>query len=1161
MAPTNYSIVSSYQLMENHISAAVLDSAHEFSAHLTPTGSIILLSTGNDNIFRASVEVAGTEAGWVVTDISPLLLSKYELGTTLAVHSFAASGNVVGAGFAILLAVTVTTATRSLDEVWLLRGPLGVDPSRWLVDRGTITFTKLAYDSPSSPPIQDITAGTLRVTGVHLESGLVPTDPTLALATVADPATPGELRCFLLHLTPAVSPVWKYYQQEQNIGTTDLQLLPGRISSDLSWGLYKLYTLGAQTSLTYLPTKGIFGPPNATLFTVPCGATTMASLVYQPNLSGGATSFTDLFVAADGFISYFPYNQRRPHEAVRLITSPLVTGVTQLHAVNCNGKAVLWGLNNAKQLFYTTAPLADRANPSAWQAPIPLLCATTSITALAGTTPDSISLFAVAPLGGTTATGNPGNGLIRLGRNPSTGAWTNSVHPLPSTTDCITLKTYTTRILLVDSNNVPQPGASIAAAFSADCSLIINGATISVSTSDTVQLKTDRGGYVNIIHAVSTLATPKLALTLPDGSSSTIDPTGTVVKTLAGITSPDHLTDATYTDGNGQTQQLVPPGTNPDAVKGVADGLQVISSKMLDLPTAAAYNLSLNTSSNPSINPGSLNSDLLSDLGDLVQWIGNVVEGVDKFVFELVDGAIYLVVTVAETVFQAAINTVEDALHAITALFKWIGAEIEAVFRWLAFLFDWSDFVAVKDALKEVARRSLTSFSTLEGRVQVSGDRWFAHVRESILPKLSSTPMAGPPKDQPLQNVWANTQPTLRADIRSDTRLGWLKDRINTPPASPKAPATAHGGLTNSALATDNVDPTTLILATIQNLTAEVLGTFKTAFANLSKVVTGEMAAAEFFPTLLTSAELLGLDALQAVFDAFMTALQVIASSVLAAFDMPIDIPILSALYKAATGSDLTLLDALCLLIGIGVTLVYKTVTAGGNPLEALSPATLAAIDKAIGSLLGKDAVSQPLTGMAKLSVTEEAHEKHEKSNELQQLTGILLIIQGLTLGVEGGAEIGRSEAVSNLAFTADLTVRTLRLILEIIDNGEQMEDTKDQVIAEAIWSLSLLSTTVWKLRNDGVESEFVSEAAQLDTSVSLVWGIWHLITIHSIVNDRGSCPVGLTAETFMELLEPFQLGATLSKEPEVAVVLLVLRAGSALVAGVERFQPEPAHK
>ena len=232
--------------------------------------------------------------------------------------------------------------------------------------------------------------------------------------------------------------------------------------------------------------------------------------------------------------------------------------------------------------------------------------------------------------------------------------------------------------------------------------------------------------------------------------------------------------------------------------------------------------------------------------------------------------------------------------------------------------------------------------------------------------------------------------------------------------------------------------------------------------------------------------------------------------------------------------------------------MVSKIVTGDGSSLDALSSVTPAAIDKAIDDLLGKT-VQQPLSSSTNISVATAAREGPSPGG-LQKLTGALLIVQALTLGVEGTAEMTGAEALSNLAFTADLAGRTLRLVLEMIDDGEQMEDTGPHVIAETVWSLALLSTTAWKLKKDGVESEFVSKAGHLDANVSLLWGIWHLLNIDNVREEKGSCPVGLTAEAFVEVLEPFQLGAVLCEEPEAVGVLLALRVGSAMVAGAERF-------
>lgn len=1128
MAPPKYSVVSSYHLMENHIAAAVVDNASGFSAHLTPAGATVLLSIGNDSIFRASVEESGTKTGWTATDISPLLAPQYPAGTSLVAHSFAASGTAAAVGgFFILLAVTLKQGANTFDEAWLLTGPTGTDASSWLVGGASIVWKKLAYDAEPSLPIQAIKASTLQVTGLHLESGLEATDGTLALSTVVDPAAPDQLRCFVLDLTAGTGPVWAYYQQEQNIGTANLRLVPGRISSDSSWGLYKLYQLGAATSLTYLPTRGSFGPPNATLFTVPSGASALASLVYQPSATD-KTAYTDLFVAANGFLGHFPYNQGGPHEAVQLVTSPLITGVTQLHAVNCNGKAVVWGLNAAGQLFYTTAPLAQRADPSAWQAPIALLSGTTAIAALAGTAADAISLFAVAPLSSTTASGTKGgSGLIRLGRNAATGAWLSSVHPLPSTADCITLKTYTTRILLVDSDNVPQPGATITASASADCSLIVNGLATSVTTTETLALTTDGGGYVSLIHAVSSLATASFTLKLPDSSTSTVDPSGHVVATLNGIDKSD-LASATYVDAYGKTQNLVAPGTSDEAVKGVAQSLQTISAKLPTLPRAAAVKAGLQI---PGIaaaaNAAAQGGGFYSDLGDMVQWIGNVVKDVGRIVFDVVDGVVTFVVDIGGKIFRAIVNTVEDALHAITALFKWVGTNAEALFRWLGFLFDWSDFVAVKDELKDTVKQGLKSFASVQDRFQASGDAWFAHARANVLPRLSSTPMARPGSNRSMRDAWSGVQPTpppvgsSKTDLRTDPRLGWLKDRVNTP---------ASSGSGSSSLTADEPDLMAPLMAAINTLISDVGTAFKAVFSNMGKLVSGDMSAADFFSSVLAALELIGLDALHAVFDALMTVVKLISSAVETALEMPIKIPILSGLYRSATGSDLTILDATCLVFGIGITLVHKIAT-GESPLASWKQAvTPAAVDKAVGGL--PDALRPPAAGkgtsapaakveavnLEAAGVDADDAVDAESSSALQKISGALLIVQSITKSIWGAGDMSQLTALSNVGFIFDLMGRIVRRLLETADDGYQMQVSGTQIGFEWVWSMLLFQSAALKLYRGGLGSPAVHTMALVDINVSLVWGIWHFVDIYGVTHGGGSCPVGFTGEAVIEV-------------------------------------------
>jgi hypothetical protein len=196
-------------------------------------------------------------------------------------------------------------------------------------------------------------------------------------------------------------------------------------------------------------------------------------------------------------------------------------------------------------------------------------------------------------------------------------------------------------------------------------------------------------------------------------------------------------------------------------------------------------------------------------------------EDVASIVFEAVDGAITFVANIAGAMLKAIVNTVEDALNAMTALFKWIGAKVDAVSRWLGFLFDWSDFVAVKVVLKGAIKDGLKSFDGILDRVQVSGDAWFKHARDDNMPRLTSMPMAKPRNDQTMQTAWSAAQPPPsplgadNVDIRTYAQLGWLKDRVSSP-------ATYLSTGADKSAAINGSDPLAPLITAIETLMSDM---------------------------------------------------------------------------------------------------------------------------------------------------------------------------------------------------------------------------------------------------------------------------------------------------------------------------------------------------
>lgn len=1150
-----YQASSSYQLMENHISAAVLDGSEGFSAWVTGSEVSVLLSIGSDQILRASVESAGSQTGWTVVDLSTQLASQYTSTATLTASSVSASFNPANNSLIALLALSISDGQSTYDEAWLLSGPASTDPSQWLLDPTQRQWSRLAYDA--TPSTDGITAKTLQIGGVYLENGLEAADGVLAIAMVDNPQQPDQLCCFLLNLKQGASPVWTSYPQEQDIGTQGLQIVPGRTTWSPHWGLFKLYSLGGTPSLTFLPSQGAYGPPDAVDLTVPAGASAIATLAY-PAL--GNTTYTDLFVAGSGGISWFPYNQQRPHTGTIVIAGGMVSNVQALHVVNLDGTVVLWGLTGASAatpdtVFYATVPLGQQFNPSAWSAPVTLMTGVSAVAPVQGGDADTLSLYAVGPLGNSNSTGSTAPGLVLLQRVGGGSAWLNAVQPLPSTTDCITLKSYTTRILVSDENNLPQPNVSVRAEFSCDCRLILNGVTADITAGESISLQTDGGGYLTIIHAVSSLATPRITLTLPGPVSvPVIDPTSGVRTQLQGITRPEQLTGATYVDAQGDTRNLT---TKPANAQGVVNALRAINGHMPNLPTTAAFKAAGNVVTLHE--PAGDSIPML--LGDLVQSVVNVVEEVADIVFLLIDDVVHFVVTIGTDIFDAIINTVEDALNAITALFKWIGAEIDAVFRWLGFLFDWSDFVAVKNVFSGAIMQSLRSLGGMLTTLRTSGDEWCAYTKANIVGTLTSLPVANVGSGS-LNSSWGAAQPAPspvgadKTDMTTDPRIGWLKDRASTPPNSGASAPTLH--------------PAAVASETMSDLMQAFATALKDVIADIGSLVDGSVSPKAFLDNVLAQLETLGVDVLQAAFDAMCEAVQTLLANLEEIVNTPIDIPILSSLYYEATGHDLTFMDLTCLVLGIGTTLCYKIAT-GDSPVAPLTAAlTQTAVQNVFSQSLTpvltppSSSSTSPTSSSSLTTATEAARTSavqlgqvapgDDAPDALMKFTGTLLIVQAVTMAADAIGDGRQNPKLANVAFFMDVIGRTARGLLEIIDDGEPMQIGGTQVKVEFIWNCIVTLGTFGNLYREGLASKDAITTSENDYVISLIWGIWETVNIGKICSETGDVPIGRVGEAVIELLEVFQSLCLKSDNLVAGGIIAAIRCASAIVAGVERL-------
>jgi hypothetical protein len=109
-------------------------------------------------------------------------------------------------------------------------------------------------------------------------------------------------------------------------------------------------------------------------------------------------------------------------------------------------------------------------------------------------------------------------------------------------------------------------------------------------------------------------------------------------------------------------------------------------------------------------------------------------------------------------------------------------------------------------------------------------------------------------------------------NLQSDTHLGHVKKSSQDSALSGQGQHGRNPGRQRR--------PTAPLLAAIKEIISDVLPASKTAFADAAQLNSGEMTAFNLFSSILAVLRLLGLERRQTVFNAMMSALGAIASTI-----------------------------------------------------------------------------------------------------------------------------------------------------------------------------------------------------------------------------------------------------------------------------------------
>ena len=949
-------INASSELMKNQKHAVVMAPASQFEVLQTQQGHSLFFSIGTDGVFYCTREVTANTQGWTKIDLSTSL-SKDFSGATVKAKTFDVSQNLAAGTVDLALVITVNNS----DYLFLALGSPDTDAG-W----DGIAWTAMPFDDKTHP----FTG--LAMADIYIaQSG---TTEYIVADILKDPASPVKsvYRYFIDPSKQLTGSVWNPHDLSGNLESDKISNSLGRKSGQAVDGIYTMGSIANIPELIYTPLYNPFNihvPPSPTRLGLPAGATAFA-------LSVNSQKCTDLFVAAGGSLYFLSSSQQTDGaQPVLMYTHPLLNGVQHLVVNSTASKVVVWGLNLQGEVFYLTCAAGSEASTAAWSCPVPILNNVIKVASFLNTLANNSVIFAHMQ----------DDSLVQLTQDPVTTLWQQRSIVLPPTdvNDMIEFSTYSTHIQLNDDYNRPLANATVAMTATSPCSVYINNEYHVLATDVPLQITTEATGIVTIIQEVDSLGCVCYHLSA-DGQNVSVNPMTAIIGKLQNVQQGSDL-DVTVTDEKGTSKPLLDPSITDqqkaDTAQAIQQFVQIgatmppdgslktsqpqLTSRMAFQPARdkifgvsfannsvhyyngvaqmASLGLTLHDGAfalqRTNVQLDNVGDAIDATAGDIFLWINNAIDQVDHFFVQVIGEVTHFFIQIADKLYHFILNCVNDVIQAVQFVLEKIKVAIEDFIEWLGFIFGWNDIVrthqVVKNILIQYARQCIGNIGTYKTNVQQA----FGDLEKNI------NNWAGLPTINETWNSLSSSASPLPGQNSPQTHWGFYQTQTNVPNAkSSYTPVVSTPGSTIQQILNDLLSMVEregdVLNQTIEQVKQLIDDAPALTITDILKRLIAILA-----DTLLSTAE--------NIITTVMDVIAALLEGALDALDAPIEIPVISSIYKDITGDDLSVLDLVCLVVSIPVTIIYKMAkNAPPFPDDSVSSALINAPDfSAIRSL------------------------------------------------------------------------------------------------------------------------------------------------------------------------------------------------------------------
>ena len=310
-------------------------------------------------------------------------------------------------------------------------------------DFSSISWEEIVYD--------DITNGKARFDQLQISQvDILTIEGEQAISVLVN----DHKRLFRYFLDLEEDQVWKARQFA--LDYDNVQHLDYRLGINTVDNIPGTYSLGKQVDKSILLFTPLYDDYDSTL-----NPPSISLQLEDISVDAIATAFADgnnseLFTVGDGKLYYYRSNEQIGQAASsprKIFEHRLFCEVKHFEVLVEDGSYIVWGLNQNGEIFYTTCPLGEQENVSAWSNPVIIQRHVDRLSSFYNHTTKELSYFSHDKYGH----------LIHAARCPRTRLWTHTPVMIPASNQSTSKlqNGYKSTLLVVDEDGEPLPNEEI----------------------------------------------------------------------------------------------------------------------------------------------------------------------------------------------------------------------------------------------------------------------------------------------------------------------------------------------------------------------------------------------------------------------------------------------------------------------------------------------------------------------------------------------------------------------------------------------------------------------------------------------------------------------------------------------------------------------------